>query len=151
LTTGLQSRTSTHFDIQVYWENAVQIIGPHDTGIAAAILDNLTPITWDIRSITTSDLLLNRTEDMKQAYFASLSNFSLHKELNGSSPIKFVNTSMHGVSHPFVTKAFEVYGFKSFVPVKEQMGPDPDCTFAWTLMVFEPISHRTFSPDGVVS
>jgi phosphomannomutase len=63
---------------------------------------------------------------MKVAYFESLASLSTHAELNKHTPIKFVNTSMHGVSHPFVTKAFEVYGFASFIPVKEQQAPDPE-------------------------
>lgn len=35
---------------------------------------------------------------------------------------------MHGVSHPFVTKGFETFGFPSnvFIPVKEQQEPDPE-------------------------
>lgn len=31
------------FDDKVYWENGAQIISPHDTGIAAAIENNLSP------------------------------------------------------------------------------------------------------------
>lgn len=35
---------------------------------------------------------------------------------------------MHGVSDPFVTKAFELFGFPDSIciPVKEQRLPDPD-------------------------
>jgi phosphomannomutase len=40
--------------------------------------------------------------------------------------IKFVNTSLHGVGGPFVKKAFEVFGFPPFIPVKEQQIPDPE-------------------------
>jgi phosphomannomutase len=63
---------------------------------------------------------------MKTAYFVSLASFSLHKELNQDSPIKFVNTSMHGVGHPFVVEAFKAFNFAPFVPVKEQQVPDPE-------------------------
>lgn len=45
---------------------------------------------------------------------------------NGSCSIKFVNTSMHGVGHTFVTQAFQEYNFPPFVPVSEQQEPDPD-------------------------
>ena len=41
-------------------------------------------------------------------------------------PAKFVNTSMHGVSYPFATKAFEVFGLPAFMSVPEQQNPDPD-------------------------
>jgi phosphoglucomutase len=33
---------------------------------------------------------------------------------------------MHGVSDPFVSRAFESFGFPPFVPVLEQQQPDPD-------------------------
>ena len=33
---------------------------------------------------------------------------------------------MHGVSHPFVTRAFEILNFPPFTPVAEQQDPDPE-------------------------
>jgi len=33
---------------------------------------------------------------------------------------------MHGVGHVFVDRSFERFGFKSFIPVKEQQQPDPE-------------------------
>lgn len=45
---------------------------------------------------------------------------------NGNLGIKFVNTSMHGVGHPFVERAFESFGFPPFIPVKQQQVPDPE-------------------------
>jgi phosphomannomutase len=33
---------------------------------------------------------------------------------------------MHGVSHPFVEQAFQLFGYEPFIPVKEQQEPDPD-------------------------
>lgn len=49
-----------------------------------------------------------------------------YRSLNANTSVKFVNTSMHGVSDPFATRAFEVFGLPPFVPVKEQQAPDPD-------------------------
>lgn len=46
--------------------------------------------------------------------------------MNAETKIKFVNTSMHGVGHAFAWKAFELYGFAPFIPVKEQQDPDPE-------------------------
>jgi phosphomannomutase len=43
-----------------------------------------------------------------------------------TSSLRFINTSMHGVSHPFVSRAFSEFGLPEFIPVKEQMKPDPD-------------------------
>ena len=63
---------------------------------------------------------------MKQAYFDTLSNLCTSESLNASSPLKFVNTSMHGVSHPFVVEAFKRFGFQPFTPVAEQQVPDPE-------------------------
>lgn len=50
----------------------------------------------------------------------------LHRELNASAPLKFVNTSMHGVSHVFMVEAFKSFGFEPFTPVAEQQNPDPE-------------------------
>jgi len=63
---------------------------------------------------------------MKDAYFTALSTLSTSKSLNQQISLKFVNTSMHGVSHLFMTKAFEIFGFKPFTPVQEQSQPDPE-------------------------
>jgi phosphomannomutase len=49
-----------------------------------------------------------------------------HREENRTATIKFVNTSMHGVSHPFVTRAFQQFGLAPFTPVQEQQDPDPE-------------------------
>ncbi|KAG0005924.1 Phosphoglucomutase-3 [Modicella reniformis] len=39
----------------VYWENACQIIPPHDEGIAQKILENLNPWVWDYDSFDQKD------------------------------------------------------------------------------------------------
>ncbi|KAJ7702443.1 hypothetical protein B0H17DRAFT_1044354 [Mycena rosella] len=108
---------------KVYWENAVQIIGPHDTGISASIKANLEPKTWLMESST---LCLDRTEEMKDAYFSMLSALNLSRSLNSELKVTFVNTSLHGVSNSFVSRAFESFGFPPFIPVAEQQQPDPD-------------------------
>jgi phosphomannomutase len=48
--------------------------------------------------------------------------------MNNSTPLTFMNTSMHGVSDPFVTRAFELFGFStsSLKRVEEQRFPDPE-------------------------
>ena len=43
-----------------------------------------------------------------------------------SEPIKFVNTSMHGVSDKFIGLAFQTLGFPAYIPVLKQQHPDPD-------------------------
>lgn len=69
----LHSSSDLNVYTQVYWENAVQIISPHDSGIAASIKENLEPRTWDISTLTESPLCVDRTKDLIDAYFAQLS------------------------------------------------------------------------------
>jgi phosphoglucomutase len=64
---------------KVYWGNACQIIPPHDAGIAAAILENLEPQTWDETLVDTSDLVTDPTEAMTKGYFEELSKLSYHR------------------------------------------------------------------------
>ncbi|TCD63890.1 Phosphoglucomutase-3 [Steccherinum ochraceum] len=111
---------------KVYWENAVQIICPHDTGIAQSILANLEPRSWDESVVSSSSLCLDRTEEMKDAYFQTLSTLCETRSLNKQSTISFVNTSMHGVSHVFVERAFKTFDFAPFTAVQEQATPDPE-------------------------
>ncbi|KIY71646.1 hypothetical protein CYLTODRAFT_345563 [Cylindrobasidium torrendii FP15055 ss-10] len=107
---------------KVYWENAVQIISPHDAGIAASILANLEPQETDLAGVTSSSLCLDVTEKMKNAYFENL----LKSNTGSDYKIKFVNTSMHGVGAPFVSRAFELFGFQPPVHVAAQQEPDPE-------------------------
>lgn len=44
----------------------------------------------------------------------------------GTENIKFVNTSMHGVSDPFVRRAFDTFGVPQYIPVEAQQRPDPE-------------------------
>ncbi|KAG0705326.1 hypothetical protein DFH29DRAFT_292388 [Suillus ampliporus] len=111
---------------KVYWENAVQIIGPHDIGIAQSILQNLEPSVHDASQVVESPLCVDCTEEMKRGYFNSLSNLRTATLSFGGGSVAFVNTSMHGVGDPFASKAFEIAGFTPFIPVKEQQHPDPE-------------------------
>nr|GAT58011.1 predicted protein [Mycena chlorophos] len=111
---------------KVYWENAVQIIGPHDKGISTSIAENLEPKSWLNEQLDSSPLCVDRTEEMKDAYFANLANLNLTRSLNGNTNLRFVNTSMHGVSHAFVSRAFKLFGFAPYIPVAEQKEPDPE-------------------------
>jgi hypothetical protein len=60
-------------------DTAPQIIGPHDAGIAAAILDNLTPQSWDAPGAPASPLCADRTREMQDAYFSALAARCLHR------------------------------------------------------------------------
>ncbi|KAF7983088.1 hypothetical protein HWV62_24013 [Athelia sp. TMB] len=113
---------------KVYWENAVQIIGPHDAGISKAIKENLEPRaeSWALSATAQADYCVDRTAEICEAYFAMLAAQVVSKEQNGATNLVFVNTSMHGVGHPFAERAFQLAGFAPFVPVVEQRDPDPE-------------------------
>ncbi|EUC54950.1 phosphoglucomutase/phosphomannomutase, alpha/beta/alpha domain protein [Rhizoctonia solani AG-3 Rhs1AP] len=112
---------------KVYWENAVQIISPHDAGIAAAIESNLQPIAWDLESLANvNDLIINRTEEMTVSYLEYIASLSRTRNTNPSTPLKFTNTSMHGVSRAIIDRANKVFDFKPLEHVKEQQDPDPE-------------------------
>ncbi|KAL5533276.1 hypothetical protein ACEPAF_5052 [Sanghuangporus sanghuang] len=111
---------------KVYWENAVQIISPHDVGIAKSIEENLEPQSWSTSVVDASKLCEDVTESMIESYFATLATLSRSRELCLQSKVKFVNTSMHGVGHVYAARAFETFGLPVFRPVKDQQEPDPE-------------------------
>ncbi|KAF8750851.1 phosphohexose mutase family [Rhizoctonia solani] len=114
---------------KVYWENAVQIISPHDAGIAAAIEANLQPIAWDLHSLANVDnLVIDRTEEMTVAYLDYIASLS-HWRLQGNkcfSSSQVYQYSMHGVSRAIIDRANKVFDFKPLEHVKEQQDPNPD-------------------------
>lgn len=112
---------------KVYWENAVQIIAPHDQGISESIKANLEPKVWSTTDLP-SELCADVGNAMREAYFESLQKLCLTRELNTSLGMRFVNTSMHGVSDPFIRRGFELFGFPPYFPVREQQRPDPEFT-----------------------
>ncbi|KAM7290433.1 phosphoglucomutase-2 [Ixodes scapularis] len=113
---------------KVYWENGVQIIPPHDAGIQESIQKNLEPWSeaWDVEMTSKSPLCKDPLPEINKKYFEQLASQVSDKSLNERCGVTFTFTSMHGVSHPYMVQAFETCGFKKFVPVKEQMDPDPD-------------------------
>ncbi|RDX42659.1 phosphoglucomutase first 3 domain-containing protein [Lentinus brumalis] len=108
---------------KVYWENAVQIIEPHDKGISASIKQHQEPRPLDLTSLAASPLL-KQFDDA--AYFEYIGSLCHHRSLNAQTPLKFVNTSMHGVSDTAMTRAFQLFGFPPYIPVAEQQKPDAD-------------------------
>ncbi|KAI8075213.1 hypothetical protein BC940DRAFT_230269 [Gongronella butleri] len=112
---------------KVYWENACQIIPPHDEGIAASIEANLEPWAWDYDLVGTSDLSADPAkEGVIDAYFEELAALSTHTADNAQTNLRFVYTAMHGVGTPFAQRAFEAFKLPPFVLVNEQIQPDPD-------------------------
>ncbi|KAI0362761.1 phosphoglucomutase first 3 domain-containing protein [Trametes cingulata] len=108
---------------KVYWENAVQIIEPHDKGISASIREHQEPRPLNLEHLFSSPLL-RKFDD--SAYFEYIKSLCHYQSLNSQTALKFVNTSMHGVSDPAMTKAFELFGLPKYIPVEAQRTPDPN-------------------------
>ena len=123
---------------KVYWSNGCQIIPPHDTGIAAAILGNVPPASWDIEMVKGGHKLLEHTLDrLENDYFAAVKH--LVQFDNSELVPHFVYTPMHGVGLHYMLQALkQVLGppphdspphSKYISPctvVAEQANPDPD-------------------------
>ena len=63
---------------KVYWSNAVQIIAPHDKGIATAIRESL-EVAPDVFTTAPNDAeSWQGTEEMKSAYYESTKSLCLH-------------------------------------------------------------------------
>ncbi|KAI0781237.1 phosphoglucomutase first 3 domain-containing protein [Trametes elegans] len=108
---------------KVYWENAVQIIEPHDKGISMSIREHQQPRPLNLAALPSSPLLRKFVYADYLQYIASL---SLYRSINAQTPLKFVNTSMHGVSDPVMRGAFELFGLPEYTPVVAQQKPDPE-------------------------
>ncbi|KAI9308899.1 hypothetical protein BJ944DRAFT_259452 [Cunninghamella echinulata] len=112
---------------KVYWENACQIIPPHDEGIASSILQHLEPWDWNYDLVNTSELCVDpKNENVIDSYFEELATLSTYRDDNEKSNLKFVYTAMHGVGTPFAKRAFETFHLNPFYPVLEQVEPDPE-------------------------
>ncbi|CAG8780288.1 33764_t:CDS:10, partial [Racocetra persica] len=111
---------------KVYWENACQIIPPHDKGVSDAINNNLEPWIWDPHVVDNSELCIDNIKEISDAYFEELKALSYHREDNAASDLKFVYTAMHGVGTPAAKGIFETFALKSLILTKEQTDPDPD-------------------------
>ncbi|CDS12562.1 hypothetical protein LRAMOSA04756 [Lichtheimia ramosa] len=110
---------------KVYWENACQIIPPHDKGIADSIQENLEPWVWDYKLVDTSDLC-QEPVGVIDSYFEEVAALSQYRSDNEATSLKFVYTAMHGIGAPFAKRAFECFHLPEFVPVQEQIQPDPE-------------------------
>ncbi|GAA5958555.1 hypothetical protein JCM10213_001808, partial [Rhodosporidiobolus nylandii] len=118
---------------KVYWSNAVQIIPPHDSGIAAAILDSLEvdDEARDPKKPQAGDEgywnAEKGTEELTEQYLEMCAGLSLHKDTNSTTPLLFTYTPMHGVGLPFATRAFTTFNFpsSSLSLVPSQSSPDP--------------------------
>ncbi|XP_034449818.1 phosphoglucomutase-2 [Hippoglossus hippoglossus] len=113
---------------KVYWENGAQIVSPHDKGISKAIEKNLEPWpeSWDAEEALKSPLLKDPYQDVHTQYFKAIQKHCHHRDINKSSEVKIVHTSVHGVGHTFVQSAFKAFDLHPPYAVEEQKDPDPE-------------------------
>ncbi|XP_063762955.1 glucose 1,6-bisphosphate synthase isoform X2 [Eleginops maclovinus] len=114
---------------KVYWGNGAQISAPHDKEILRSIEEQLQPWSascWGEEEAQSSRLRTDPLPQINHCYMEDLKTLCFHRDLNGTSPLKFVHSSFHGVGHVFVQKAFQAFGFAPPIPVPEQRDPDPD-------------------------
>ncbi|MFQ6370451.1 phospho-sugar mutase [Shewanella sp. YIC-542] len=121
---------------KVYWENGAQIIPPHDSGIAAAILQASTT-NIAVMSLTDAQqqgLLQWLDEDFHQHYRKAVQNSPLLQAsfVNASSPtapsnaaaLKIAYSAMHGVGAPMAKALLADAGFHQVYSVAAQEQPD---------------------------
>lgn len=61
-----------------------------------------------------------------KSYYEDLKRLSFHREDNSSSSLKITYTAMHGVGYEFSKESFKAFNLNPFVPVLEQIEPDPE-------------------------
>ena len=107
---------------KVYGSNGCQINTPVDQHIAASILRNLDPITWDLdKQASERQPIL---QSMQAEYFGALKGY-----LGGSTQAmpKFVYTPLHGVGLHYMEAALAALESPdSLLVVQEQAYPDPE-------------------------
>ncbi|SGY14219.1 BQ5605_C010g06107 [Microbotryum silenes-dioicae] len=110
---------------KVYWENGVQIIPPHDHGIAKRIDESLEvdEAAWDV---DPANFEWRDTEALKDDYIAMTTTL-IDPKIGSGTATGIVYTAMHGVGRPFAQRAFTACGFdpREFIPVESQAEPDP--------------------------
>ena len=132
---------------KVYWANGAQIIAPHDKGIEAQISKNLVPwkealallvapqdssgtatgVITDDAELRQSPLCNDPTTEIGDRYFQLMSDaLCRHRDGNGlASSLPITYTAMHGVGHAWTSRSIDAFGLRPYVPVKEQLHPDP--------------------------
>ncbi|KAJ2776546.1 hypothetical protein GGI15_004811 [Coemansia interrupta] len=111
---------------KVYWENGAQIKPPLDLGILKCIEKHSVPNNWDAESIANNVNVEDITESMLSAYIEATQALIQDADLNRNTRLQYVYTPMHGVGAPFAERILEAFGLPKFVPVPEQIAPNPD-------------------------
>ncbi|KAF1963639.1 hypothetical protein CC80DRAFT_541557 [Byssothecium circinans] len=114
---------------KVYWSNGCQIIPPHDSGIANAILQNLEPVSWD-ESVVEGNLLVEGALGLVRDQYHRAVKIAAQPEGHSNtmpSSLRFVYTPMHGIGLPAMKQCVQDLGIASqMVVVEAQAKPDPN-------------------------
>ena len=115
---------------KVYWGNGAQIVSPHDKNITAHIAANLEPWegVWDEpSSSSSSSSIKDPLAEVNETYHDTIRKLSfLSAESKATSKLRITYTAMHGVGWRACERAYTSFGLQPFVPVPEQVEPNPD-------------------------
>ncbi|KAJ2520821.1 hypothetical protein H4217_001795 [Coemansia sp. RSA 1939] len=111
---------------KLYWENGAQIRPPLDEGVSQCIRENSVPVNWDTQGAESDPGVTDVTESMTKAYFDAAQSLVADRGLNAATSLRYVYTPMHGVGAPFAARVLEIFGLPPYIPVQEQLQPDPD-------------------------
>ncbi|KAJ1723597.1 hypothetical protein LPJ53_002082 [Coemansia erecta] len=111
---------------KVYWENGAQIKPPLDLGISRCIEEHRVPKNWDAASIADDSNVEDISESMFDAYIEATQVLVQDADLNRNTRLRYVYTPMHGVGAPFAERLIEAFSLPKFIPVPEQLAPNPD-------------------------
>lgn len=110
---------------KVYWDNAAQIVPPHDEGISAAIdrVGALADIAMpSLDALRTDGLVKPVPGDVLEDYYGEL--LALRRHPNAAKDVKVVYTAMHGVGGIFVKEILARAGYTQFHAEPKQFEPD---------------------------
>lgn len=110
---------------KVYWDNAAQIVPPHDRGISAAIdrIDAVSDLTMPtLDDARERDLLRPVGASVVEDYFTELLAQRRHPDVQ--KEVCVVYTAMHGVGGRFVTDVLHRAGYANVHPEPAQYQPD---------------------------
>lgn len=110
---------------KVYWDNAAQIVPPHDEGISASIdavgaLGGIAmPSLEELRAKGLVDIV---PDSVIEDYYAELLALRRHPDVERD--VSVVYTPMHGVGGEFVMEVLRRAGYTRVHPVPTQFEPD---------------------------
>lgn len=106
-----------------YWSNGCQIIPPHDANIAASILSNLEPLSWDDNLVYHSGTLVKDVHDCVSISYKLAVENAIKFDTPHKPSIPFVYTPMHGVGLQYMNQVMEHFRLRETMTVVEEQVP----------------------------